>query len=243
MVSVRRTQTALTVGKHPIQRLAKRFSVTTMSSSNSKVVIGVAAVAAIGLLTSPAPAQAYPPAPLAPNSCSGYQFPGGQVTLHYPNIGETKFDTVLGGTHVDTKATTFYPNGSSMPGNVVGNINGTKIHLEVTRQGANRSYSPLILDGTVGGDNRGHGGYTFRDGADSGSWDSLTEFKCVPAPAQQAPLPAAPQPVAAEQPVPAPPQAPAPAPEEAPAPQEASPPAPDGPCIPDPFGLNFPGAC
>jgi hypothetical protein len=217
-----------------------------MSSSNSKILSGgVAAFAAIGLLTSPAPAQAYPPAPLAPNNCSGYQFPGGQVTLHYPNIGETKFDTVLGGTHVDTKATTFYPNGSSMPGNVVGNINGTKIHLEVTRQGANRSYSPLILDGTVGGDNRGHGGYTFRDGADSGSWDSLTEFKCVPAPVQEAPPP--PKPVAAEQPNPAPQEVPAPAPQEAPAPapeEAAAPaPAPDGPCIPDPFGLNFPGAC
>ena len=117
-----------------------------------------------------------------------------------------------------------------MPGSVTGNIDGTKIHLEVTRKGANRDYSPLILDGTVGGDNRGHGGYTFRDGADSGSWDSLTEFKCVPAPVQQAPPPP-PQPVAAEQPNPAPQEAAAPAP------------APDGPCIPDPFGLNFPGAC
>jgi hypothetical protein len=218
-----------------------------MPSSNSKKLGGgAAAVTAVGLLMCPAPAQAYPPAPLAPNNCSGYQFPGGQVTLHYPNIGETKFDTVLGGTHVDTKATTFYPNGSSMPGNVVGNINGTKIHLEVTRKGANRDYTPLILDGTVGGDNRGHGGYTFRDGADSGSWDSLTEFKCVPAPAPPPPAaPPPPQPVAAEQPKPAPQEVPAPQEAAAPAPEEAAAPAPapDGPCIPDPFGLNFPGAC
>jgi hypothetical protein len=216
--------------------------VTLVSSSNSKKLLGgAAAFAAIGLLTSPAPAQAYPPAPLAPNNCSGYQFPGGQVTLHYPNIGETKFDTVLGGTHVDTKATTFYPNGTSMPGSVTGNIDGTKIHLEVTRKGANRDYTPLVLDGNVGGDNRGHGGYTFRDGGDSGSWDSLTEFKCVPAPAQQAPPPPPPQPVAAEQPAPQQ----APAPDQAPAPQQAAPPAPapDQLCIPNPFGLDFPGAC
>jgi hypothetical protein len=163
-----------------------------MSFSTSKQLLGGAvAVTAIGLLTSPAPAQAYPVVPLAPNDCVGYQFPGGTVTLHYPNIGETKFDTVLGGTHVDTKATTFYPNGSSMTGTVIGNINGRQIHLEVTRKGTDRDYTPLILDGAVGDDNRGHGGYTYRDGADSGSWDSLTEFKCLPAPA--APPPAAPK--------------------------------------------------
>lgn len=214
----------------------------------NKFLGGAAAVAAIGLLTCPAPAQAYPPAPLAPNNCSGYQFPGGQVTLHYPNIGETKFDTVLGGTHVDTKATTFYPNGTSMPGSVTGNINGTKIHLEVTRKGANRDYSSLILDGNVGGDDRGHGGYTFRDGGDSGSWDSLTAFKCVPAPAQQAPPPPAPtpdtpKPVVAEQPAPEPQQAPAP--KQTPATEQAPAPAPgqDQLCIPNPFGLDFPGAC
>jgi hypothetical protein len=160
-----------------------------MSFSTSRQLLGsAAAAAAIGILITAVPAQAYPVVPLAPNDCAGYQFPGGQVTLHYPNIGETKFDTVLGGTHVDTKATTFYPNGTSMTGSVIGDINGRQIHLEVTRTGTNREYTPLILDGAVGDDNRGHGGYTFRDGADSGSWDSLTEFKCA---ASAAPPPAA----------------------------------------------------
>lgn len=158
-----------------------------MSLSTSHTFLSAAAaVTTIGLLTGPAPAQAYPMVPLAP-ACSGYQFPGGEVTLHYPNIGETKFDTVLGGTHVDTKATTFYPNGTSMSGTVIGDLNGSKIHLEVTRQG----YTPLILDGEVGADNRAHGTYTFRNGADSGDWDSLTAFTCVPAPTPQAPPPAA----------------------------------------------------
>lgn len=217
-----------------------------MSFSNGKKLLGgTAALAAIGLFISPAQVQALPPAPLAPNACAGYQFPGGEVVLHYPNIGETKFSTVAGGTHVDTNATTFYPNGTSMSGTVVGDINGNKIHLEVTRKGANRTYTPLVLDGEVGGDDRGHGGYTFRDGADSGTWDSLTAFKCVPAPPPPPPpaAPAQPQPVVAEQPAPA--EAPAPQEAAAPPPEEAADqaPAPNEPCIPNPFGLNFPGAC
>jgi hypothetical protein len=138
-----------------------------------------AAIAAIAAFTSPAPAQADPVVPLAPNDCAGYQFPGGTVTLHYPNIGQTVFDTTVPSTHVDTKATTNYPNGSSMQGSVTGDINGRKIHLTVTREG----YTPLVLDGEVGADNRGHGTYTYRNGADSGNWDSLEELGCVAAPA------------------------------------------------------------
>jgi len=214
------------------------------SSYGKKLTGGAAVVAAAALLSSPAIAHAYPPAPLAPNACAGYQFPGGEVVLHYPNIGETKFSTVAGGTRVDTKGTTFYPNGTSMPGSVVDDINGNKIHLEVSRQGSGRSYTPLILDGEVGGDDRGHGSYTFRDGADSGTWDSLTAFKCVPAPPPPPPAapPEEPKPVAAEQPAPA--EAPPPA-ELAPVPEPAAEdaPPPNGPCIPNPFGLNFPGAC
>lgn len=162
-----------------------------MSLSNRHTIVSAAAaVAAVGLLVGQAPAHAHPMVPLAP-ACSGYQFPGGEVTLHYPNIGETKFGTVLGGTHVDTKATTFYPNGTSMPGTVIGDLNGSTIHLEVTRQGSGRTYTPLILDGEIGADNRAHGTYTFRDGADSGDWDSLTAFTCVPAATPQAPPPPA----------------------------------------------------
>jgi hypothetical protein len=157
-----------------------------MSISNGKkLLVGGAAATAIGLLVSPAPAQGYPPAPLAPNACESFQFPGGRMTFHYPNIGETKFDTIAGGTHVDTKATTFYPNGSSMAGTVFGDINGNSIHLEVTRE----RYTPLILDGTVGDDGRGHGNLTFRDN-EPGTWDTIQQFKCVAA-APQAPPPAA----------------------------------------------------
>lgn len=210
-----------------------------MSLSNgTKLLGGTAAVIAIGLLTGPVPAQAYPPAPLAPTDCASYQFPGGRVSLHYPVLNaQTEFDTIAGGTHVDTKGITKYPQGGDMPGTVIGDINGSDIHLEVSRQGANREYSPLILNGKVGPDNRGHGTYTF-DGGD-GNWDSIEAMKCVPAPPPPAPAPAPeePKPVAAEQP--------APAPQEVQAPQEAAPPAPaqNEPCIPDPFDLNFPGAC
>ena len=88
-----------------------------MSLSNGKNLLGcAAATAAIGLLISPAPAQALPPVPLVPNDCASYQFPGGMVSLHYPNIGQTEFDTIAGGTHVDTKGITKYPQGGDMPG-------------------------------------------------------------------------------------------------------------------------------
>lgn len=210
-----------------------------MSISHRRKLVGcAAAAAAIGLLISPAPAQAFPPAPLAPPDCAGYQFPGGRVSLHYPVLNaQTEFDTIAGGTHVDTRATTKYPQ-SSMPGTVIGDINGSDIHLEVSRQGVSREYSPLILNGKVGPDNRGHGTYTFDGG--SGNWDSIEALKCVPAPPPPPPA-AKPEPVAAEQP----------APQGAPAPQQAAPPEePAAPanrpgelCIPDPFDLNFLGAC
>jgi hypothetical protein len=213
-----------------------------MSISNTGKLAGCAAAAAIGLLISPSQAQALPPAPLAPSDCAGYAFPGGRVSLHYPAINaQTEFEAAAGSTNVDhATATTKYPQ-SSMKGSVLGGINGSDIHLVVARYGTSRDYSPLILDGKVGADNRAHGTYTYDQG--SGSWDSIEAMKCVPAPPAPAPAPAEPKPVAVEQP--------APAPQDAPAPQEAAPPEePAAPgnqpgelCIPDPFDLNFPGAC
>jgi len=210
-----------------------------MSSSNGKNLIGGAAAtaAAIGFLIIPAPAAA------APADCNGYQFPGGTVALHQAGIGTTTtFDTIAGGTHVDTKAFTDYPEGGDMPGTVIGDINGTSIKLTVTREGASRDYPPLNFKGDIGPDDRAHGTVTWK-GGDGGTWDSMGPMKCIPKPA--APPPAnEPEPVG-----PAPQQVPqevaAPAPEEAaaPAPEEAAPAEAQGPCIPDPFDLNFPGAC
>jgi hypothetical protein len=160
-----------------------------MSSSNAKILVGGAAgAAAIGLLVSSTPAHAYPPAPLAPADCSGYQFPGGTVSLNYPDPlnAHTEFDTIAGGTHVDTQAVTKYSQ-SDMPGTVIGDINGTKIHLKITREGASRDYPPLILDGEVGADARAHGTVTYK-GGDPASWDSVEPMKCIPAAsASQAP--------------------------------------------------------
>ncbi len=124
-----------------------------------------------------------------------------------------------GGTHVDTKAT-------------------TKYKADVGDRDR-RQYSPLILNGKVGPDNRGHGEYTYDQG--SGSWDSIEALKCVPAPPKEEPKPA-------------------------PAPEEQKPLAPDNanpaageqlgsvaaggrhtsirtnePCSPRPFGLDFRG--
>jgi hypothetical protein len=210
-----------------------------MSSSYGKKLVGGAAAAAaasFGLLIAPAPVQA------APADCNGYQFPGGTVSLHQSGIGTTTtFDTIAGGTHVDTKAFTDYPEGGDMPGTVIGDINGTSINVKVTREGASRDYPPLNFKGDVGPDDRAHGTVTWQ-GGDGGTWDSMGPMKCIPKPAAPPPAPK-PQEVAA----PAPQEVAAPAPEEAaaPAPEEAAveAPAPDEPCFPDPFDLNFPGAC
>jgi hypothetical protein len=208
-----------------------------MSSSNgAKAAVGAAMAAAIGLLVVPVQAQA------APADCAGYQFPGGTVSLHQPGNGATtNFETIAGGTHVDTRAMTDYPEGGDMPGTVIGDINGTKINVTVTREGQSREYPPLKFKGDVGPDDRGHGTVTWSGG--NGTWDSIAPMKCIPKPA--APPPAnEPEPVG-----PAPQQVPqevaAPAPEEAaaPAPEEGAPAGPQGPCIPDPLDLNFPGAC
>jgi len=150
-------------------------------SNNKKLLAGAASVAAIAFLANVAPAQGYPPAPLAPNDCSGYQFPGGTVTLNYPGIGRTVFDTGPG-THVNTSATTVYDNGTSMDGSVTGDITGSKIHLTVTREG----YTPLVLDGDIGAGNRADGNYTYRQG-DSGDWHSAEAFSCSAAAAAAAP--------------------------------------------------------
>ncbi len=153
-------------------------------SCDWKLLGGVTAAAAIGLLIIPTPAQAYPPAPLAPGDCTAYQFPGGTVTLNYPGIGRTVFDTAAPNTHVDTKATTIYDNGTDMPGSVLGDVKGTTINVKVTREG----YTPLVLKGQIGAGSRAHGDYTFRQN-ESGIWDSSEEFVCAPgaAEAPQAP--------------------------------------------------------
>jgi hypothetical protein len=146
-----------------------------MSFSDSKKLVGyAAAVATIGCLANAAPAQAYPPAPLAPN-CSSYQFPGGTVTLNYPKIGHTVFNLAVPSPHVDTGATTFYDNGTSLDGSVTGDISGTKVHMTVTREG----YPPLVLDGDIGSGNRAHGNVVFRKNDPPAPWDSSEEFSCT----------------------------------------------------------------
>jgi hypothetical protein len=159
------------------------------TSTGARLAGSAAAAAAIGFLIGPVPVHAQPPAPLAPADCASYQFPGGTVSLNYPDPlnAHTEFDTIAGGTHVDTKAVTKYQQ-SDMPGTVIGDIKGNKIHLTVTREGTSRDYPPLILDGEVGADDRAHGTVTYK-GGDPASWDSVEPMKCIPAsaPVQQAP--------------------------------------------------------
>lgn len=211
-----------------------------MSSNSSKVCGCVTTAAAIGLLITPAPAQA---APDCYRDAAGYQFAGGQVVLRYPEIGaETRFDAPRGIT-VNAPAETFYANGTSLKGNVSGTIDkgGNWINLTVTR---GSKYPPLLLSGSVQqADNTPAGNLTFEN-HDMQPWDSPTQLICIPgAPVEDRPVPkpAAPEPVAQS----APPAGQAPTEAQAPPPQEAAapPPGQNQPCIPDPFDLNFPGAC
>ncbi len=211
-----------------------------------KLLGGAAAAAAIGLLITPAPAQALPPAPLAPPDCyrqaAGYQFPGGQVIIHYPETdAETKFNAPRGIT-VDAPGETFYNNGTSLKGRVSGTIDkgGNWINLTVTR---GSKYPPLLLTGAVQPDNTPAGNFTYEN-HDMQAWDSPTQLVCIPgAPVEDRPSAPAPAPAPASEPVAPVNAGTAPTEAQAPPPQEAAPPQPNAPCIPDPFDLNFPGAC
>src|SRR5262245_14971355 len=103
-----------------------------MASNSGKLMGGLAAAAAVGFLVTPAPAQ-------AEYDCyeqAGYQVPGGEVVIHYPETdAETRFRVVKGESHVNTAAETFYQNGTSLPGRISGDIEkgGNIIRLEVTR--------------------------------------------------------------------------------------------------------------
>ena len=137
---------------------------------------GAATLAAIGFLITPAaPAQ-------ADYDCydqAGYQFPGGEVVIHYPETdAETRFRVVKGETHVDTAAETFYQNGTSLPGRITGDMTkgGNIIRLEVTR---GSKYEPLILDGAIGPDGTPQGSFVTGN-LDRQNWDSPTVFACVP---------------------------------------------------------------
>lgn len=219
-------------------------------SNSRRLVAAAAAAAAVGLLITPAQAQARPEFECY-KQAAGYQFPGGEFVIHYPETdAETRFNAPKGLT-VDAPAETFYENGTSLKGRVTGKIEkgGNIIRMTVTR---GPKYAPLIIDGAVDFDNAASGSFAWEN-HDRQLWDSPTQLACVPgAPIEERPAPApapapAPEPVAAQQPAPAPQEAPAPAPQEAPAPapQDVEAPAPEQnqPCIPDPFELNFPGAC
>jgi hypothetical protein len=153
-------------------------------SASLAATIAMAGFAWGGSVTNPAPAGAYPTVPLMPPdycAATGYRFPGGGIDIEYPGIGQTLFSTPPG-THVNVSAKTNYPNGSSMTGNVTGDITGRHIQLTVTRQ----NYSSLQLVGEVGSDNKGHGTYTYTGG--SGDWSTNDELGCVPAPAAPPPV-------------------------------------------------------
>jgi hypothetical protein len=136
------------------------------------------AVAAIGALTHVPPAQAYPSVPLLPpNACavSGYQFPAGRIDFAYSGIGYTKVTISAASTHLASPARTFYDNGTSLSGSVVGDVIGHGIDVTVNREG----YAPLHLVGIVGSDNKGIGSYD--NNGNTQPWVTANELSCVPA--------------------------------------------------------------
>jgi hypothetical protein len=147
-----------------------------MSFSNAnKMMSGAATAALIGLLTTPASAHARPD--FECYSLGGYQFPGGDVVLHYPETdSETRFSTPKGLT-VDAPAVTVFQSGVRLKGRVTGSIEkgGNIIRLKVTREG----YEPLFLDGAVDADNTPAGSFAWEN-HDRQLWDSPTEFSCLP---------------------------------------------------------------
>jgi hypothetical protein len=165
-----------------------------VSLANGNKLFGCAtAAAAIGLLITPAPAQARPDSECY-SSAAGYQFPGGEVVIVYPETdAETHFNAPRG-THVDAPAETFYKNGTSLKGRITGDITkgGNIIRLTVTR---GPKYPPLILDGAVVQNNTAAGSFAFENN-DRQLWESPTQLACVPgAPVEDQPLkPAGPKP-------------------------------------------------
>jgi hypothetical protein len=155
------------------------------TSTSTKLVGGAAAAAAIGLLITPVPSAH------ADYDCykqGGYQFPGGEVVLHYPETdSHTNFRVVRGDTHVNTAAETFYQNGTILEGRITGDMEkgGNIIRLKVTRGG---DMSPLILDGAIGPDGTPQGSFVTGN-LDRQLWDSPTVFACIPGPPVEDPLP------------------------------------------------------
>lgn len=154
---------------------------TKLSSATAVVATGV-----IGLLGAPL-AHGNPSVPLRPpHECydyskfSGYQFPRGPVTLVFPGIGETRFDSP-GGATVDTRAETFYDSGSpTLQGKVTGEVvRGALVHLTVTR---GQKYPPLQLTGGIDPDNRVRGTYTYRDNLETQPFEMNEELPCVVGP-------------------------------------------------------------
>lgn len=156
------------------------------TSTVKKLMCGAAAAAAasVGLVLTPASSH-------ADYDCykqGGYQFPGGEVILHYPETdSETRFRVVKGETHVNTAAETFYKNGTSLPGRITGDMEkgGNIIRLQVTR---GSRYDPLILDGAIGPDGTPQGSFVTGN-LDRQLWDSPTVFACIPGPPVEDPLP------------------------------------------------------
>jgi hypothetical protein len=145
-------------------------------------VAAATAIVATGALGMPAVAQAHPvvPLPLAEPCSAGYQFPGGPMTILYPDSApgtKTEFSLNLPSPTVDTTAVTRYPQGGDMNGSVTGKVTGSLVTMTVTREG----YSSFNLTGTIAFDGRAHGSFPYNDGKQK--WDSSESFICLPEPA------------------------------------------------------------
>jgi hypothetical protein len=168
--------------------------------ANKSQLFGAAtALIAVGILMTPAPAQAIPVVPLAP-ACTDYQFTG-TVDLEQSNGWLVVFAAT--GRTVAGSASAFSHTShiSDMSGNVNGGINGG--HLDFTIRWDNGPVGHYI--GDVGDSGVATG--TTVDQTNPGStstWHSTGGLACVASPTAPAPPPSAPPPPPASTPPPAP---------------------------------------
>ena len=131
-----------------------------------------AAVAtATALLTVPVPAQALPPAPLAPGDCAQWGFSGPTSLLRETTTETASFTGT--GPHVEAPGTWTSSNGPTKQGNVVGDIDPNG-HINVVFNFNNGG--SVTLAGEVGPNGQASG---LSEPNNSVPWHSLAPMSCV----------------------------------------------------------------
>jgi hypothetical protein len=146
-----------------------------------KRLAAATAIGAVGYLTVPAVAQAYPMVPLAP-ACTQYAFPGDYFDFY--TTKEYKVSVQSTGTTLGPRAVTFFrfSGTNGVYGNASGRISGRSVNLNVNWPDG----TPGQYVGTIDDNGIAHG-YVLNGGAD---WKSDTPLTCTATTPDAAPPPA-----------------------------------------------------